>query len=346
MTADATPCLARGSDATIALVAGVIASAAPAPITTVDEHERPVTAAGPERGEQPEPDRATPRGRCHRRAGARTSPTASRPPPRSAGSRCSSAAARARPRTCCSRAPAAGTGATRRRSRTWRRTAGTTTPIRWRSRGGGTAAGRAAASSVRSSTQMNPTRKTTPPISATSVNGSLQPRSGPSMIPSTSSADPEGRQHRADAGRGPTCSSDAVLGTTSDRRRCTTAAASDRGDEEDRAPPELLEQRARHEDAEGAAGTGEAGPDADRLGALLRREHAGDRRQRAGHEERGAEAGERRAARSAVRPSSTIAPTAATPMPKMAVPAISAPRRPNRSPIAPAGSSSAASASA
>ena len=34
-TADATPCLARGSDATIALVAGVIASAAPTPITMV-----------------------------------------------------------------------------------------------------------------------------------------------------------------------------------------------------------------------------------------------------------------------------------------------------------------------
>ena len=35
LTADATPCLARGSDATIALVAGVIASAAPTPITMV-----------------------------------------------------------------------------------------------------------------------------------------------------------------------------------------------------------------------------------------------------------------------------------------------------------------------
>ena len=84
-----------------------------------------------------------------------------------------------------------------------------------------------------------------------------------------------------------------------------------RGDEEDRAPPELLEQRARHEDAERAAGTGEAGPDADRLGPFFRREHAGDGGQGAGHEERGAQAGEGAQADQRVRPSSRT-PTAAT----------------------------------
>ena len=56
---------------------------------------------------------------------------------------------------------------------------------------------------------------------------------------------------------------------------------------------EVLEQRARHQDAERAAGAGEAGPDADGLGPLLRREDAGDRRQRAGHDQRRADAHER-----------------------------------------------------
>ncbi len=157
---------------------------------------------------------------------------------------------------------------------------------RWENRRGSSSG-----SSVRSSIQMNPTRKTTPPIRPTSVNGSVQPRSGPSMIPRTSRPIPMA-DTTAPRGSRPTCSSDRVLGTTAitpmhDR------AASPGGDEEDRAPPELLEQRARDEDAERAAGTGEAGPDADRLGAFFRREHAGDGGQGARHEERSAQAGER-----------------------------------------------------
>ena len=57
-------------------------------------------------------------------------------------------------------------------------------------------------------------------------------------------------------------------------------------DEERRAPPELLEQRAGHDRAERSAGAGEADPDGDRPLPLLGREDGGDQRQRRRHHER------------------------------------------------------------
>ena len=59
-------------------------------------------------------------------------------------------------------------------------------------------------------------------------------------------------------------------------------------DEEDRAPPEVLEQEPAHHRAEGGAGAGETGPDGDGPGPLLGREHVGQDGQRGGHDERGA----------------------------------------------------------
>ena len=152
--------------------------------------------------------------------------------------------------------------------------------------------GSSSGSSVRSSASTNATRKTTPPMSPTSVSGSVQPRSGPSMMPSTSSPMPTRGEHRAER-----VEADVLLGARARHDERSTPMQRERGerggDDEDRAPRELLEQRARREDAEGAAGAGEAGPDADRLGPLLGREHAGDGRERAGHEQRGADAHER-----------------------------------------------------
>ena len=102
-------------------------------------------------------------------------------------------------------------------------------------------------------------------------------------MPTAESTEPVGSR--------PTCSLDLVDGTT--RTTPTSAASATGGDEEDRAPVEPFEQRARGEDPERSAGAGEAGPDPDRLGALFRREHAGDRRQRARHDQRGADSHQR-----------------------------------------------------
>ena len=61
-------------------------------------------------------------------------------------------------------------------------------------------------------------------------------------------------------------------------------------DEEDRGPVEVLEQQAAEERAEADADRGHAGPDADRLAALLAREDVGDDRQRRRHDQRAADA--------------------------------------------------------
>ena len=271
----------------MALVAGVIASAAPTPITMVTSMNGQKPLPVPSVAKSAKPDAGDGQPRAADEAVAVASPTACPRPRRSAGSRCSSAAAPARPPACCSRARAAGTAATRRRSRTWRRTGGRATRSRWRSRGGGTAAGRAAARRCAARSTRTWPGTPTPPTSPISVTGSVHPRSGPSMMPSTRRPMPtadtiEPRMSSA------TRSSARVLGTT--RIMPTHGDGGERGGEhEDRAPGELLEQRARRQDAEGAAGAGEAGPDADRLGPLLGREHAGDGRQRAGHEQRGAD---------------------------------------------------------
>ena len=293
LTADATPCLARGSDATIALVAGVIASAAPMPMTMVVNDEGQEAAPGAE---------ASRTARTRRAEIASPAPPTRRWPYRSDSVPANAddredhdgswGAARARLRTCCSRARAAGTAATRRRTRTWRRTAGTATPSRWRSRGGGTDADRGAVRRCAARRSTNAARNTTPPTRPTRVSGLVQPRSGPSMMPSTSrpmpiaESDRTARIERRRA-RSPWCAAPRA------RRRGTPATASAGGDDEDRVPRELLEQRAGREDAERATGAGEAGPDADGLGPLLGREHAGDGGERARHEERGADAGER-----------------------------------------------------
>ena len=64
--------------------------------------------------------------------------------------------------------------------------------------------------------------------------------------------------------------------------------------EEDRAPVEVLEQEATGERPERDADAGGAGPHADRPTALLRREDVGDDRQRRRHDQRAADAHERR----------------------------------------------------
>ena len=61
-------------------------------------------------------------------------------------------------------------------------------------------------------------------------------------------------------------------------------------DQHGRTPPEALEQGARHDLADGAAGRGEPDPDGDRLAQLVRREDRGDQRQGRRHDEGGADA--------------------------------------------------------
>ena len=66
-------------------------------------------------------------------------------------------------------------------------------------------------------------------------------------------------------------------------------------DEEHRAPPEVAQQEAAEARADGGAEPGDAGPDGDGLGPLLRREHVGEDRQRGRHDEGAAEAHHRAA---------------------------------------------------
>jgi hypothetical protein len=60
--------------------------------------------------------------------------------------------------------------------------------------------------------------------------------------------------------------------------------------QEDRAPPEVLEQPATDDRAECETDSGESRPDRDRLTALFRREDVGQDRQRCRHHQRGADA--------------------------------------------------------
>ena len=64
-------------------------------------------------------------------------------------------------------------------------------------------------------------------------------------------------------------------------------------DKEDRVPVEVLEQQAADERAEADADRGRAGPDADRLSALVAREDVRDDRQRRRHDQRAADAHDR-----------------------------------------------------
>ena len=64
--------------------------------------------------------------------------------------------------------------------------------------------------------------------------------------------------------------------------------------EEDRAPVEVLEQEAAGDRTERVADARDRGPHADRLAPLLGREDVGDDRQRRRHDERAADAHERR----------------------------------------------------
>ena len=100
-------------------------------------------------------------------------------------------------------------------------------------------------------------------------------------MPSADSTDPTGSSA--------TCSLAFVDGTTS-TTPINAANAERAREQEDRAPVELFEQPAGHEQAERASRAGEAGPDPDRLGALLGWEHAGDGGERARHHQRGADA--------------------------------------------------------
>src|SRR3954454_22498319 len=61
-------------------------------------------------------------------------------------------------------------------------------------------------------------------------------------------------------------------------------------EEEDRLPGDVLDEEAADDGADREGHGADAGPRADRLAALLRREGVGDDRQRRGHHERGADA--------------------------------------------------------
>ena len=104
---------------------------------------------------------------------------------------------------------------------------------------------------------------------------------------------------------------------------------------------EPLEQNARDEQADHGAAGGDARPGADGLAALLGREDRRDHRQRHRHHERGADAHQRCAGRSARRVCRRTS-RASDASPNSASPTASTGLRPKRSPIAPAGSSSAA----
>ena len=64
-------------------------------------------------------------------------------------------------------------------------------------------------------------------------------------------------------------------------------------DEEDRSPPEVLEEEAAGHRADGGPGAGQAGPQGDGLGPLLGREDVGQDRQRRRHDQGGADAHDR-----------------------------------------------------
>ena len=72
----------------------------------------------------------------------------------------------------------------------------------------------------------------------------------------------------------------------------TTTASGGHGqvEEEDRAPGDVLGQQAADDRADRQRERRDAGPGADRLAALVRREGVGDDRERGGHHERGADA--------------------------------------------------------
>ena len=57
--------------------------------------------------------------------------------------------------------------------------------------------------------------------------------------------------------------------------------------EEHRAPPQVVQEEPGEDRTDGAAGTGEADPDRDRPGALLRWEHRDDQREGRRHQQRG-----------------------------------------------------------
>ncbi len=64
-------------------------------------------------------------------------------------------------------------------------------------------------------------------------------------------------------------------------------------DEEHRSPPEVLEQEATGDRADGRPGAGQAGPEGDGLGPLVGREDRGQDRQRRRHDQGGADPHER-----------------------------------------------------
>ena len=192
----------------MALVAGVIASAAPAPITMRDEQERPEAAAGPEHREEREAHGRRWRAPRRRRACARSAPTAC-PRPRTIGritmligSSATAAVQRAVPEHELQELQRDEEEAEHREElEEQRRGAG------GEARGAGTAAGRAAAASVRSSTSTNVAQEhDAADERRSSVTGSVQPRSGPSMMPSTRRPMPTADTIEP-ADRAPTCSS-------------------------------------------------------------------------------------------------------------------------------------------
>ena len=124
----------------------------------------------------------------------------------------------------------------------------------------------------------------------TSVCADSQPWSGASMMPYTSALRP------AIDSSAPSGSSGAWIFS---RDRDQEEAGDQRDhddehvDEEDRAPPEVLEQQAADDAADRDADPGETGPDRDRPRPLVRREHVRQDRQRRRHHERGADAHDR-----------------------------------------------------
>ena len=139
-------------------------------------------------------------------------------------------------------------------------------------------------SSTRSSHNANNTRIVAANPNENSVSAETQPRVGASMIEYTNAPMP-----RID-NIAPTRSSD---GSCSSLARRDQEGASDQGKrdnrdvgEEDRTPPEVLEQPTAAHTAERGADTREASPDGDGSLALVGRKHVGENGQRRGHDQR------------------------------------------------------------
>ncbi len=123
---------------------------------------------------------------------------------------------------------------------------------------------------------------------AASTSASVQPRAGASIRPQISVAERDEGEHEA-AQVQPRCGLVAALGheeAPGDQRDDHDRQV----DEEDPAPVGVLDQPAAGDRADRDPDAGDAGPDPDRLAALVRGERRGQDRQRRGHDERAADA--------------------------------------------------------